>query len=109
MAVMDKVTNGTNGKNRMQTVRFLGDVAHFGGRNGSDADAADLIVKWASGRKWAIRVRKAGNGAVVPDPTFNPDLRATAVIGIVPRNGKKQDIKFFSARTGRELALPENV
>ena len=98
MGHTNRQVNGT------KTLVISGDAASFGGRNGGAP--ADIVVKWRSGAKWAVRVRKAGNGAVAPDPTFNPDLRATAVIGVVPPKGSKKRPKYFSARTGRELTPP---
>ncbi len=85
------------------TITFAGGAQKFGGdRDGRNA--ADIIAKWTSGAKWAIRVRKGGNG-VAPDASFRPKIPgATAVIARLNRG----EVEYFSARTGRKLTPPKS-
>jgi|GEM_PF-1098515 len=72
--------------------------------------AADLIVKFPTGTKWAIQV-KSSRSSAAPDPT-KKDLgrlkqiatkkRATAVVAKVTSKG----IEYISARSGRKLTPP---
>lgn len=86
------------------TLTLAGGARKFGGdRNGKNA--ADIIAKFKSGTKWAVRVRKGGNG-VAPDATFRPKIPgATAVIARVNRG----EVEYFSARTGRKLTPPKSA
>jgi hypothetical protein len=67
--------------------------------------AADLVVKFSSGTKWAVQVK---NGVAAPLPTMRRQKSAsrkkgaTAVIAWVGPKG----ITYTSARTGRKMTPP---
>lgn len=85
-------------------VVFSGDARQFGERDG--ANAADMIAKFPSGAKWAVRICRTRGGSRKDDAQFNPAIRgATAVIARVSRAG----VEFFSARTGRKMTPPSHA
>ena len=72
----------------------------YGATDDSGANAADIIVKFLTGTKWAIRVKRKGNNGV----DFRPAIPgATAVIAEHLPRGR---IAYYSARTGRKLTPP---
>ena len=72
----------------------------YGATDDSGANAADIIVKFLTGAKWAIRVKKKGDNG----DGFRPAVPgATAVIAEHLPRGR---IAYYSARTGRKLTPP---